>query len=847
MPTPLFIKYALREIRGGLKGLYIFIICLIVGVAGISVSRSLNYAVKTGLDANSKSILGGDVMVSFSNRYANDNELAFFKKYGKVSLNVETRSMARNADNDKRLLIELKAVDNFYPLYGEVILTNNNQLAHLLQKQNDYYGLVAEKGFFLRLGINIGDIVRIGNLDFEARDILEFEPDNVQSLINLGPRVIIDVNAINEALVMTAGAIASRRYAIALNPNIAASDFKNLMEKDFPESSFRIRTIENASPRIERFFDNMVMYLTLIGLATLVVGGIGIGGAVKAWLDSKMMTIATLKCLGAEEKHIFLIYLTQIILFSIISILVGLFVGLAALNFAINLVKIYLPSSDVRFGIYYIPLMQSAAFGILVAIIFSLLPLSKACLIKPSSLFRNIAVLTQKRYRLSHILIELFCVAFLIILAVMTSEKKLFALGFVLSSVFAIILFVIIADVIIKTAQKLLHFKKNTALRVALFNLCRQGSKTTSIVLSMGLGLTVLITVTQLENNIDFHIKDGIPEKAPSFFFLDIQAEQKERFMEIVNKTENAKITAIAPMTKARVTHLNGIPSDKAKISQDVEWAVRGDRGLSGASAMPEKTEVVKGKWWEADYDGEPLVSVVRSTAEGLGLDIGSTVSFNVVGMPITATVTSFREVNWKTGAMNFAFLLNENAFKDFPYNYISTVTISDLSSDIIKDEDLLEKNIVENLPNVSSIRLRAVMENLNNFFETAGVAIKMASLVAIFSGIIVLSGAIASGHKRRIYEAVVFKVLGAKKIDVLKIFSAEYGILGIVSALFAIVLGSIAAKLVLENLMDLKWFFFIKPSLITAAICVIIMLGAGFLGTFLALNKKASKLLRNE
>jgi putative ABC transport system permease protein len=851
MPSlTLAFRYAFRELRSGLAGFRIFIACLALGVAAIAGAGSLNQAIQAGIEEDAQLLLGGDIQARMTYREVNAEERIALEAAGTVSEQITMRSMARSVDAasgdiKQRTLIELKAVDDVYPLYGAITMTPALPLSDALAQENGLWGAAVDPVLRTRLDIALGDTIRVGEATFEVRAFIDKEPDRVISFATAGPRVMVAQDAMAETQLVQLGSLVTYVYNIRVAPGADADVLRTALQKNFADTAWRFRGLNQAARSLEIFLDNVTLFLTLVGLTALLTGGIGVANASRAYLAGRMSTIATLKCLGAPGEFIFLTYAIQLTVLSVIGIALGLLIGAGVPFIAANSIGGMLPV-DARFGIYADPLIHAAVFGILSASVFALWPLAKAREIPAVALFRqflsDIRRWPRKRYLSGLIVLALALCAF----TIATADRPQFAVFFVIGAAASMVLFRFAAIGVTNLATRLSSKRGGITsgrptLRLAMANLYRPGNPTTSVVLSLGLGLSVLVCIALLEANLNEQINGELPEQAPSMFFIDIQPDQTETFREIVEAQEGVDKLTLASMVRGRVSKVDGVDPDQAEIDPDSRWIVRGERSVSQSATMPENARIVEGEWWAPDHEGENLLSIDYEAARGMGLGVGDTLSVTILGREITATIANLRDVRWEEGTMNFALIFSPNTLRGAPGMYIATVNSAQGT------EEAIERAVVDALRNVTIVQVREALEVLEQVLGALGTAVRVTAAVAIIAGALVLAGAIAAGHARRIYESVVLKVLGATRADVLKAFVFEYCLLGLATGGIAALVGSLSAWAVLIFVMKIEWILF--PGIVAGVIvaCISVTLLAGFAGVWRALGIKAAPLLRND
>jgi len=844
---------ARRELRGGIKGFRIVLACLALGVAAIAGIGSLSRAIEDGLARDARKLLGGDIAFQLVHRPAGAAELAWLAERGTVSTVAELRAMAyahgnggASAEPGKdRLLVEVKGVDARYPLFGDVEadgrILDSRALAEKLASRDGKFGALVDPLLLTRLGLKPGALLKIGGIQIEIRGTLELEPDRATRLFTLGPRVLVSEEALAATGLIQPGSLVYYQYrlktAAAMPPAAAIAAAKTA----FPEAGWRIRGTAEAAPGLDTFLTRLTLYLTLVGLTALLVGGLGISSGVRAWLDGRTGTIATLKCLGAPAALIFGVYLIEVLILAGIAILVGLAAGTGLPLLLAGPLESLLPVK-LEISVYPLPLLLAAGFGLLTVLAFSLWALGAAREVSPALLFRSTVAPVEARPRRSYLVATALCAVALAALAIVTATDRFMAGLFVAAVIGTFALFQGGAVLITRTAKMASRRGTRSAvLRFALANLHRPGSPVARIVLALGLGATVLVTIALLEGNLDRQLREQLPERAPSFFFIDILPNQVEAFDAAVNAVPGAAGLERTPMLRGRITRINSVPVGQAAVAANVRWALDNERGLTFAATPPSGSEIVAGKWWPADYKGAPLISFDANLAEGMGLKVGDTLTFNILGREVSATIANLRKIHWRSLGINFTVIFAPGTLEGAPHSHIAAVHVPP------KAETALLTSVTDKLPNVSAIRVRDALDQAAGVFEQVGFAVRATAMVTLAAGLLVLAGAVAAGHRRRVYDAVVFKVLGATRRRVMGAFLIEYGLIGLATAIFAAILGAILAWAIVTQVMNAPFALLPQTAAGTALIAAAIALAFGFFGIWRAMGQKAAPLLRNE
>ncbi len=837
IPYPL--RLAQRELRGGLAGFRIFLACLVLGVTAIAGIGSLAAAVVAGIGADARVLLGGDVSLRLPFREANQAERRFLVDSGTLSTVAKLRAMARSVDGDKRSLIELQAVDAAYPLYGAVALAPAQPLTTALGQNSDAFGAAAERAVASRLGLAIGDRFRIGDAVVELRAIIDSEPDAAFAGLAFGPRILISDAALAATGLIRPGALVTYDYRLRLAPGADPESWARKARAAFPEAGWQIRTGAEASPSLQRLIDRVGFFLDLVGITALLVGGVGIGNAVSGYIASKTEAIATLKCLGASTRLVFTAYLAQILLLAFAGIAVGLLLGGLAPAIVAPLVRPLLPVG-LKLGFYPAPLAIAAVCGLLTTLAFSLWPLAAIGRIAPAALFRDRIAPAHRRIPLLAAAAAGLSGLLLAALVVLTAPERRIALWYVGGALAAFALFRLAGAAIVAVARRLPRLSRSE-LRLAIANLYRPDAPTARVVLSLGIGLSVLVAVALVEGNLAIEIETRLAEHAPADFFIDIQPDQLAGFGAAVSATPGARFEQV-PMLRGRITRIDGTPVEEAKVAPEAQWALRSDRGLTYAAEPPVGSRLAAGSWWAADYKGPPLVSFDAELAQGMGLKVGDRLTVNVLGRDITATIANLRRIEWARLGINFAIVFAPGTLESAPQTHLAAVYVAPG-----EQEDALVREITNRFPNVSAIPVREALAAVAGVVGTIGSALRIVALVTLAAGVLVLGGAVAAGHRRRLYDSVVLKVLGARRRTIAAVFLIEYALLGLTTAVVAAGFGTLAAYALVTGPMSSDWVFLPGPVLATLALAVALTLVLGFAGTWRALGATPARYLRNE
>ncbi|MGM0585534.1 MAG: ABC transporter permease [Pseudomonadota bacterium] len=828
MSLPVAFRIARRELRGGLRGFGVFLACLALGAAAIAAVGSVREAISEGLSREGRVILGGDAEAEFTYRFANEDERAWMEERAlAVSETVDFRSMAVVVDPEtgapERALTQVKGVDGAWPLYGEAELAPAMPLDAALGEREGRWGLVMAPALIDRLGLEIGDRVRLGEGEYVLRAALDHEPDQAAGGFGLGPRTLLRVEALEQSGLLAPGTLFESEYRMRLPEGADLDALQAGISEAFPEAGIRWTDRRDGAPGVRNFVDRIAAFLVLVGLAALAMGGVGVSAAVRSYMERKTETIATLKTVGAEGRTIFAVYLIQIGALAVLGVAIGLALGAAVPALAGPLLRDRLPVPAL-FDLYWAPLGEAALYGLLTAFIFALWPLARARDVRAAALYREAAEGARSWPRAQYLAAMGLLTALLVGAAAWLSGLWQLALGFAGGVAGALLLLWLAALGVRRLARRLSRAKAlrgRPALRLAMGAVGGPGGEAAGVVLSLGLGLAVLGAVGQIDWNLRNVITGELPEKAPAYFFVDVQNDQLEGFLERARNFEGVERVETAPMLRGVITKLDGVPAREAQIDDSAEWVLRGDRGVTYSATPPEGTEVVAGEWWAEDYQGPPLLSFAEEEGRELGLDVGDTVTVSVLGREITATVANLRVVNFRDMGINFLMVMSPGALAGAPHTHIATVYATP------EAEGPLLRELAGAYPNVTAVRVRDAIDRVAGALRDLAAATRWGASVTLITGLVVLIGAAAAGERRRVYEAAVLKTVGATRGRILASFALRSAILGAAAGGVAIVAGALAGWGVMTEVMDSPYAF--EP------VSAVIIVGGGALASLLA------------
>lgn len=839
----LTMRFAMRELRAGLGGFGIFIACIALGVAVITGVGALTDALLNGFAAQGRQLLGGDVALRRIHQRAGSEERAQFAKLGRVSETATMRAMARLESGDDQALVEIKAVDAAYPLLGGLRLEGGKDVDDALRRRS---GAIVAQSLLDRLNLKIGESIRLGRALLPIAGVIAHEPDKISARLAFGPRVMVSHETLATTGLVQPGTLINWRYAI-VSPEAEAAPVATVLKlraalkEALGDSGFIVRDRREPSPSISRLLNRLRQFMTLLGLSALLIGGVGVANAVKTFVDKRRSVIATYKSVGATNGMVFGIYLAQVMLIAITGTLIGVVAGSAVPVILANTYGSVLPI-ELGNSFTWVNTATGLVYGLLVTLLFVMWPLGQAERIRPAALFRD-EVGDGERLPSRRVLIGLgiLSVALAVFAAWATGAPKL-ALGFLAGMVAILAAFWLIGYGVTWLARRVPR-PRRPELALAITGLAAPGGLARSVVLSLGAGLSLLVAVALVDASLVGELRGRMPENGPDYFAIDIAKADEAAFVREIRAVSPDATIELAPMLRGRIVRLKGVAAEKAKIEPGARWVLNGDRGLTYSRTVPKGSKLVAGEWWGKDDGGEPQVSFAAKLAREMNLAIGDTITVNILGRNITARIASLREIEWESLAINFVMVFSPSTLSAAPHNLLATVRFPQAATNEMKA--LAARTLGRKLPNVTMINVRDAINSFAEVFAKVMMAVRVAAGITLLAGALVLAGALATAQRRRVLQAVVLKCIGATRRKLLLSHFAEYGLLSLITATIALLVGTIAAWVVtsqvLETELVLSWFAVVSA----LAVSVALILAFGAFGTWRVLAAKPLPVLR--
>ena len=884
-------RMAWRETRAAWRHFLYFLVCIAVGVGALVGVSLFGANVERAVTREARGLLGGDVEIRLSRPISPEGQAVLHSLIdrGIATTHVsELVAMASGAEQSavtgrKTQIIELKAVEEQYPFYGALRLEPDRSLADLLRSDVRWcpgrtcFGAVVQESLLIRMGLAVGDRLKIGQGLFVVTGVVRTEPDRMANAFSLGPRVLMSQDGLRAAELVKLGSRIRERYLLMLPEAMATEPLIYELRGRLVSESARVSGYRNAQPQLKQFLEQLTRYLGLIGLTALFVGGLGVATSIHAFIREKLTTIAILKTVGAESTTVIWTYLVQAVILGLTGSIIGLVIGILLQQKLPWLIAGVLASdlfdqlgfaTDVT-SASLIPLGKGLALGLLSTLLFALWPLLTIREIKPAMIFRRdvvplASVTSRDRVRCEtrwrtidrvKVFTSMGIGLGLAMLSIWQAGSWRIGLSFIGAFAAAVLLLGASAWMVIIQLKKWPR-PESLILRQALGNIVRPGSQAVSITIAIGIGVMVIATASLVERALVRQVGDNRPNDSPTFFFIDIQPDQANNFASLLHQRVDDQQSRLTPLVRSRLSALNGEPvqfeatseaeDQQYRASEKEErrkkWYFTREYVLTFLEQIPKDNVIIEGAWWTPGQRfTKPSVSIEEEVAKNLGLTVGSTIEFDIQGATITAEVSSIRKVEWGNFSTNFYMILSPGSLDGAPVTYVATVRVPPA------EEVPLQQAVVASFPNVTAINIGDVLESFARILDQLSFAIRAVALFSVVAGGLVLAAALAATRYRRLYESVILKTLGATRGLIAWSFAAEYVIVGMVAGSIGLTLGCALSWALLRYLFDLSWS--LQPQILGLGflITILLTLSVGFASTYRILGQRPLIILRHE
>jgi putative ABC transport system permease protein len=842
LPLPLAIAF--RELRAGAGGLIIFVVCIALGVSAVAAIGSLGASFDEALARQGRLLVGGDLAFERVHRRATPEERTALEAEGLISESASLRAMAR-VPGGKSALIEAKAVDAAYPLYGEVVIAEPKGAGPVWRTPGT---ILAERSLLQRLNVGIGDKLVIGDATVTIGGVLGAQPDRLADRLAYGPRLLMSLDTLDRTSLVQPGSLIRWIYRLKLqggrgDDKQALNTARVAIDAKFPESGFAVHDWTDPAPSIRREAQRFTQFISFVGLAALLLGGIGVGNAIGSYMAKKREVIATFKCLGATSRLVLATYLIQALMLAGLGIAIGLTLG--ALTPAL-LAAAYGDALPIALAVEPHPasLLTAAIAGLLTMLLFVLLPLGRASAVPPAMLMRS--HLTEERERPPFGFVAGAAASGIALfgLAIAATEERDITASISAGIVAAFLLLAGFGWALQKLAARFRRLQP-PAWALAMASIAGPSSIARQVAVSLGLGLGALIAIALIDRSLMAEFQDSLKAEAPAYFFLDVGANDVAAFYATAKAVEPGAKLADAPMLRGRIVALNGVPAEKVEAAPDERWVLSTDRGLTYTDKLPEGSTITAGSWWPEGYSGPPLVSFDAEAAQGLGLKVGDTVTVNVLGRNVEARIASLRKIDWESLAINFVMVFSPNTLVAAPHRVLTTLELPK-GADPITEAKLVQA-LADRFPLVTAIKVGDIVAAAQDLLTKVMTAIRMTAGLALLIGALVLSGAVAASQQQRKYQAVLYKTLGATRGRIVRAELLEFGLLGLATAAFSLAAGTVTAWALCKWVFEVKFVFSGLAAAETTALALALVLAVGAVATRRVLSAKAAPYLRGE
>ena len=834
----LIFKYALKDLSRNYKKISSIIVTLFISLFILSAIFTIEDSLKKELNDNAKVLLGGDLEIDYNRNQGDLNLVNKVKEFSTVSQMIEFSTMLSTTgrEKNKSLFTRIKTVDEKYPLYGEVVYEPEDAYERM---QKEPKTILINESLSKTLKIKINDKVKVQDQSFIVVGIIKSVPD-VSGFVAFGDWALAGKQTLEILKLNGIGSFLNYEYKVKFKPSDDPEKIESKIKDIFKDDQkVKLRFPENSASGLKRIINNFSQFLSLVSISAMLIAGIGIANTLLSFINQNNMSIAVRKAVGFYSGNIKTLYYLQllILLFIITVISYGssfLIVPIADKYLSDGLgLNVYPKFSLINFIKIFI-------VGLLVLIIFSIPTISSIDQVKASNLFRNVFQNLQFYYSKKSVILSFILLSFLVLLFTLGSERPSYSLGYFLAFFVCLIVFFLLSKVIIYLLKKF-NFNSNISLKVSIKNITQTKSITPITIMSLGLGVTLLLTLALVGTNFKREIARSIPDIAPDYFFVGIQKGEKKKFEQSVYKMNPDANIEIVPMVSSGIVKINGVnPNSYIKPDNDSYWVIGSERRSSWVENIPKDNPILKGEWWDLSKPNQLQISLDAKVAKDFNIELGDIFTLNIYGREIDGEIVNFREVDYRDLSINFAMLFNPQFAKKIPHEYLATAKFKN-------PDNFDETKMLEVLPSLSMIKIADYLNKVTSVLNKVFIAVTLISGVTIVIGLIVISSAIMVQGKVKEYQNLVFKILGFSKKEIIFSSLIEFIIIFMSVILIAIFFAVIGSKFIMENIFELVWQFDFKVLIYLGASIGIVTLILILLTNLKYLSPKVYPLIRNQ
>ena len=834
----LIFKYALKDLSRNYKKISSIIVTLFISLFILSAIFTIEDSLKKELNDNAKVLLGGDLEIDYNRNQGDLNLVNKVKEFSTVSQMIEFSTMLSTTgrEKNKSLFTRIKTVDEKYPLYGEVVYEPEDAYERM---QKEPKTILINESLSKTLKIKINDKVKVQDQSFIVVGIIKSVPD-VSGFVAFGDWALAGKQTLEILKLNGIGSFLNYEYKVKFKPSDDPEKIESKIKDIFKDDQkVKLRFPENSASGLKRIINNFSQFLSLVSISAMLIAGIGIANTLLSFINQNNMSIAVRKAVGFYSGNIKTLYYLQllILLFIITVISYGssfLIVPIADKYLSDGLgLNVYPKFSLINFIKIFI-------VGLLVLIIFSIPTISSIDQVKASNLFRNVFQNLQFYYSKKSVILSFILLSFLVLLFTLGSERPSYSLGYFLAFFVCLIVFFLLSKIIIYLLKKF-NFISNISLKVSIKNITQTKSITPITIMSLGLGVTLLLTLALVGTNFKREIARSIPDIAPDYFFVGIQKGEKKKFEQGVYKMNPDANIEIVPMVSSGIVKINGVnPNSYIKPDNDSYWVIGSERRSSWVENIPKDNPILKGEWWDLSKPNQLQISLDAKVAKDFNIELGDIFTLNIYGREIDGEIVNFREVDYRDLSINFAMLFNPQFAKKIPHEYLATAKFKN-------PDNFDETKMLEVLPSLSMIKIADYLNKVTSVLNKVFIAVTLISGVTIVIGLIVISSAIMVQGKVKEYQNLVFKILGFSKKEIIFSSLIEFIIIFMSVILIAIFFAVIGSKFIMENIFELVWQFDFKVLIYLGASIGIVTLILIMLTNLKYLSPKVYPLIRNQ
>ena len=845
MNAKFFWRQLWRESRGSWKRFVFFVISLAVGVGAVVSVAGLGAEIHRIIRTEARQLLAADLAMSSRQPPPREWEdfLARNPTFERTSIRelvAMTASRGVDSEAGASQLVELKVVDGLYPFYGELGLHPARPLGELL----DADSAVIAPDLLQRLDLGLGDEVLIGGHPFTITATVDSEPDRMDGIFTLGPRVFLSGEGLERTDLIRYGSRVLYRELLKLPAALEPQRIERVaeeIEELLPAGGFfQVESYLEAQPALRQGLRRVERFLGLVALLSLLIGGVGVAQTVRAWLASRIDAIATLRCIGVRPNEVVLLYLGQTLALGLLGSLIGVALGLAVEWVVPSFLADLLPGRVTRLW-HWSAVLKGLFLGVGVATLFSLPPLLSTRRIPPARVFRRDAEPLPAR-RCVRVLLAIVVTLGIWLIASIQADSAVLGAQFAATLAAATGLLVLAAWLLAKGAHRWPRRSARIWLRHGLGALGRPGAGTMGAIVALGLGVLVVLGITLVEVGLSDELETALPADAPTAFLIDIQPQQWDGVRQVLEAQKASRIDSV-PVVSARLAGVAGRPIDElleeAGENRGRRWALTREQRLTYLEELPADNEIIEGQLW-SDPD-LPEISLEEEFARDLGVEVGQSLTFDIQGVPIELTVTSLRTVDWETFGINFYVVAEPGSLDAAPHSRIAATHLPEAHAKQVQNQ------LVAEYPNVTLFEIREILDKIRGALGRLALGVRFLGGFTVIAGLVILAGAISAGTVRRGREVAVLKTLGMTRFGVVTVFAVEYGLIGMVAGLIGTVGSCALAWAVLTQVMEVSWSW--RPGFLIAAplLCVLLSITAGLAVSWGSLRRRPVEALRND